>query len=123
MRVIVPADAVETKQVIRTVFEDHGPVYVRLARAKFPTIFNEKYKFELGKAQILRDGNDIAILAVGIMVSEALEASRILEKQGIDACVVNVSTVKPIDVETIVNVAKKTGYVITVEDHNVIGGP
>jgi len=122
MRVIVPADAVETKQVIRTVFEDHGPVYVRLARAKFPTIFNEKYKFELGKAQILRDGNDIAILAVGIMVSEALEASRILEKQGIDACVVNVSTVKPIDVETIVNVAKKTGYVITVEDHNVIGG-
>ena len=122
MKVIVPADAVETKQAIKAVFEDYGPVYVRLARAKFPTIFNDKYEFKIGKAQILRDGGDVAILAAGIMVNEALEASRMLEKEGVDACVVNVSTVKPIDTDTIVNVARKTGYVITIEDHNIIGG-
>jgi transketolase len=122
MRVVVPADAVETEQAIRKVFEDYGPVYVRLARAKFPTLFKQNYDFQLGKAHILREGGDIAILAVGIMVNEALEASKILQKQGIDACVVNVSTIKPIDIETITKVAKKTGAVITAEDHNIIGG-
>jgi len=122
MRVIVPADAVETEQVIRTVFDDEGPVYVRLARVKFPTIFNEEYKFEMGKARILREGKDVAILAVGILVNEAIEAARMLEKRGIDACVVNVSSVKPIDIQTITDVAKSTGAVITAEDHSVIGG-
>ena len=122
MRVIVPADAIETEQVIRTITDNDGPVYVRLARAKFPTIYNSKYKFELGKASILRSGSDVGIFAVGIMVSEALQAAKLLEKQGIDASVVNLSTIKPIDVETIVSVAEKTKAVITAEDHNIIGG-
>ncbi len=122
MRVIVPADAVETEQVIRTMIDDKGPAYVRLARAKFPTIYNSKYKFELGKASILKDGSDVGIFAVGVMVNEALQAARILEDKGIDACVVNLSTIKPIDVDTVVSVARKTGAIITAEEHNVIGG-
>jgi len=122
MTVIVPADAVETEQVIRTLMETEGPAYVRLARVKFPTLFNDSYEFEVGKAQVLREGSHVAILAIGIMVSEALEAAKILEKEGVSAFVVNVSTVKPIDVDTIVKVASETGAVITAEDHNIIGG-
>ncbi len=122
MRVVVPADAVETEQVIRTMTDNEGPAYVRLARAKFPTIYNDKYKFQLGKASILKQGGDMAIFAVGIMVSEALQAAKLLQEQGIDASVVNLSTIKPIDVETVVSVAEKTKAVITAEEHNVIGG-
>jgi len=122
MTVIVPADAVETEQVIRTLMETEGPAYVRLARVKFPTLFNDSYEFEVGKAQVLREGSHVAILAIGIMVSEALEAAKMLEKEGVNAFVVNVSTVKPIDVDTIVKVASETGAVITAEDHNIIGG-
>lgn len=122
MRVIVPADAVETEQVIRTMADNEGPAYVRLARAKFPTIYNDKYKFELGKASILRHGNDVGIFAAGIMVSEALNAAKLLEEKGIDACVVNLATIKPIDIETVVSVAEKTGAVVTAEEHNIIGG-
>ncbi|MER3446512.1 MAG: transketolase [Candidatus Dadabacteria bacterium] len=122
MTVIVPADAVETEKVIRALVEHNGPAYVRLARAKFPTIFKESYEFEIGKARVLREGKDVSIFAVGIMVYEALEAAKILEKDGIGACVVNISTIKPIDVETVVKWAGITGAVITAEDHNVIGG-
>ncbi|MEE9252426.1 MAG: transketolase family protein [Thermodesulfobacteriota bacterium] len=122
MKVIVPADAVETEQVIRAIVRDKGPVYVRLARVKFPTIFNESYRFDIGKARILRGGTDVTIFAIGIMVSEALEAARILVKGGVSACVVNVSSVKPIDVETIVKTASVTGAVVTAEDHSIIGG-
>lgn len=122
MRVIVPADAVETEQVIKTITDNEGPVYVRLARAKFPTIYNSKYKFELGKASILKDGSDVGIFAVGIMVNEALQAAKLLQDQGISACVVNLSTIKPIDIDTVVSVAKKTKAVITAEEHNIIGG-
>jgi len=122
MTVIVPADAVETEKVIRAVVEHKGPVYVRLARAKFPTIFKKSYEFEIGKAQVLREGKDVAIFATGIMVYEALEAAKILGKDGVGACVVNVSTIKPIDVETVVKWASATGAVVTAEDHNVIGG-
>jgi transketolase len=122
MTVIVPADAVETEKVIRTIIEHKGPIYVRLARAKFPTIFKKPYEFEIGKARVLREGNHVTIFATGIMVYEALEAAKILEKDGISACVINVSTVKPIDVETIVKWAGTTGAVVTAEDHNIIGG-
>ncbi|NIP39703.1 MAG: transketolase family protein [Candidatus Dadabacteria bacterium] len=122
MRVVVPADAVETEQVIRTMADNEGPAYVRLARAKFPTIYNSNYKFELGKASRLKDGSDVGIFAAGIMVNEALQAGKILEERGIDACVVNLSTIKPIDIETVVSVAEKTGAVVTAEEHNIIGG-
>jgi transketolase len=122
MTVIVPADAVETEKVIRTIVKHKGPTYVRLARAKFPTIFKKSYEFEIGKARILREGKHVAIFAIGIMVYESLEAAKILEKEGISAYVVNASTVKPIDVETIVKLASITGAVVTAEDHNIIGG-
>lgn len=122
MTVIVPADAVETEKVIRTIVACNGPAYVRLARAKFPTILKKSYEFEIGKAQVLREGNDVAIFATGIMVYEALEAAKILEKDGIAACVVNVSTIKPIDIETVVKWAGITGAVVTAEDHSIIGG-
>jgi transketolase len=122
MTVIVPADAVETEKVIRTVVNHNGPVYIRLARAKFPTIFKRSYEFEIGKAKVLREGKHVTIFAIGIMVNEALEASKILDKDGISACVVNVSTVKPLDVEAIIKSASNTGAVVTAEDHNIIGG-
>ncbi len=122
MTVIVPADPVETEQVIRTIIETQGPTYVRLARAKFPTIFRDSYRFELGKAKVLREGKHVAIYAMGIMVSEALKAARMLEKEGISAFVINVSTVKPIDVDTIVATAGEAGAAVTAEDHSIIGG-
>jgi transketolase len=122
MTVIVPADAVETEKVIRTIIDTKGPTYVRLARAKFPTIFKDTYKFEIGKAPILREGKHIAIFATGIMVSKALEAAEFLKKEGINAFVVNVSSIKPIDIETIIELASETGAVVTAEDHNIIGG-
>jgi transketolase len=122
MTVIVPADAVETEKVIRTIIDVKGPTYVRLARAKFPTIFKDTYQFEIGKAPILREGKHVAIFATGIMVSKALEAAEFLKKEGISAFVVNVSSIKPIDIETIVEVASETGAAVTAEDHNIIGG-
>jgi transketolase len=122
MTVIVPADAVETEKVIRTIIDVEGPTYVRLARAKFPTIFKNTYQFEIGKAPILREGKHVAIFATGIMVSKALEAAEFLNKEGIDAFVVNVSSIKPIDAETIMELATETGAVVTAEDHNIIGG-
>lgn len=122
MTVIVPADAVETGKVIRTIIDVKGPTYVRLARAKFPTIFKDTYHFEIGKAPILREGKHVAIFATGIMVSKALEAAEFLKKEGISAFVVNVSSIKPIDIETIMELATETGAVVTAEDHNIIGG-
>ncbi len=122
MTVIVPADAVETEQVIRTIIDLKGPTYVRLARAKFPTIFKDSYHFEIGKAPVLREGKHVAIFSTGIMVSRALEAAEFLKKDGIDAYVVNVSSIKPIDIETIMELATETGAVVTAEDHNIIGG-
>ncbi len=122
MTVIVPADSVETEKVIRTVIEHKGPAYVRLARAKFPTIFKESYKFEIGKANVLREGNHVGIFTAGIMVNESLEAAKILGKEGISSSVVNVSSVKPIDVQTIVEIATKSEAVVTAEEHSIIGG-
>jgi transketolase len=122
MTVIVPADSVETEKVIRTIIDVKGPTYVRLARAKFPTIFKDTYQFEIGKAPILREGKHVAIFATGIMVSKALEAAEFLKKEGISAFVVNVSSIKPIDIETIMELASETGAVVTAEDHNIIGG-
>ncbi|MGQ9618718.1 MAG: transketolase family protein [Candidatus Aminicenantia bacterium] len=122
MTVIVPADAVETKKVIEKIAEYDGPCYVRLARPKFPIIFDESYEFEIGKGKIVKDGSSVTIFAIGISLFHSLIASENLEKKGISVRVVNMSTVKPLDRELIVKCAKETGLIITVEDHSVIGG-
>lgn len=122
MTVIVPADGEETKQAVIAASEYEGPVYIRLGRPSIPLIFDEKYKFQIGKAALLREGQDVAIIATGIMVGKALEAANQLEEQGIKAAVLNISTIKPIDKEAIIQVAQKTGAIVTAEEHNIIGG-
>lgn len=123
MAVIVPADAIETRAVTRFVAGyDEGPVYVRLARAKFPVILKEDYAFELGKASTLAEGTDVSIFACGVMVSAAIQARDKLAKEGISVEVVNVSTIKPLDKETLLASSKKTGAVVTAEEHQVSGG-
>lgn len=123
MTVICPCDDVETISAIKEVAAMKGPVYIRLGRSSVPTINDEKeYKFEIGKAVTLKEGKDVTIFATGIMVSEALKAAQILEKQGIDAQVINIHTIKPIDEKAVIEAAKKTGAVVTCEEHSVIGG-
>ena len=123
MTVIAPADAVETDAVIHAVSEFDGPVYVRLGRLAVPVINDsETYSFELGKGVELKEGKDVTIFATGMMVNEALIASETLKEQGINAGVVNIHTIKPIDKDLIIKKAKETGVVITVEEHNIIGG-
>jgi transketolase len=123
MSVIVPSDAVEAASAIRFVAAyDEGPVYVRLARAAFPVIHDEDHQFEFGKAEILAQGTDVTIAACGLMVSVALEAREVLAADGIAAEVVNVSTIKPLDRETILASASKTGVVVTAEEHQITNG-
>ena len=122
MTVIVPADSVETEQVIRAVAEYNGPVYVRLGRAAVPVIYDDNYKFEIGKADVLREGTDATIVATGVMVSRALEAAQIASSQGKSIEVINVASIKPLDTETIVKSANNTKKVITAEEHNIWGG-
>lgn len=122
MVVINPADAIEAKKAVYAAAEYYGPVYIRFGRAATPVIHNENYEFKLGKGKILRDGKDVVIIATGIMVSKALEAAEALSKENIEATVVNISTIKPLDTEMIVSLAKKIGKVITAEEHSIIGG-
>ncbi|MCF0147446.1 MAG: transketolase family protein [Clostridium sp.] len=123
MTVICPADAVETVAAIKAISKYEGPCYVRLGRAAVNIINDESsYKFELGKGVTLADGNDITIIATGIMVDVALEAKEELKKDGINARVINIHTLKPIDKEILIKAAKETGAIVTVEEHNVIGG-
>jgi transketolase len=123
MTVLCPSDDIETAACIKAAAEYIGPVYIRLGRLAVPTINDEgTYKFEIGKSIKLRDGKDVTIFATGIMVSEALKAADTLSKEGIDAEVINIHTIKPIDVEGIVDSVKKTGAAVTCEEHNVIGG-
>ena len=122
MVVLSPADAVETEKMVFAVAEYEGPVYVRLGRLNIPVLFDENYKFEIGKATTLTEGNDVAILATGLMVSEALEAGKLLEEKGIKVRVVNVSTIKPLDTETVLKAAKECKFIVTSEEHSVIGG-
>lgn len=121
MTVISPADAVETKKAVRAATFHQGPVYIRLGRMAVETIFDEDYEFEIGKGKVLREGSDVAIIATGIMVAEALRAAEILEKEGINAMVVNIHTLKPID-EDIILKAADCGAIVTAEEHTVIGG-
>ncbi len=122
MRVIVPADDIETRQVIRKIAYEDGPFYVRLSREKFPRIFDENYKFEIGKGHVLIEGEDVTVIANGVMTSFALLAAEILEREGISVEVIHMPSVKPIDVELIVKSAQKTGAIVTAEEHSIIGG-
>lgn len=122
MTVIVPADAVEAYQAIYAIAEHEGPVYARLGRAKVPVVFGEEYKFQIGKAAILKEGKDISLIACGVMVYRALEAAKELEAQGISVEVINMATIKPLDKEAIVKTATKSGKVISLEEHSIIGG-
>jgi transketolase len=122
MIVIVPSDGFETMQVIDTIAEYEGPVYVRLGRAKVPAVMPSDYKFEIGKAYTFHIGRDVNIISNGIMVSAALQAKEILSKEGIDAGVINMSTVKPLDTETLLEAAKNAKLIVTAEEHSIIGG-
>ena len=122
MTVIVPCDGIETRSVIREIVKYKGPVYVRVARGKFPVILPEDYKFTIGKGVVLRDGKDAAIIANGLMVSHALEAAEMLKKEGLHIRVINMSTIKPIDRDLIIKAAKETRAIVTAEEHSIIGG-
>lgn len=123
MTIINPSDDVETKMLVKQALAMKGPVYMRFGRLAIP-IFNDEntYKCEIGKGNLMKDGKDVAIIATGLMVYQSLEAAKILESEGINARVINIHTIKPIDKEIIVKAAKETGLVITVEEHSIIGG-
>ncbi len=123
MTVIVPADDVEAKAAVRAAYEYDGPVYMRFGRLAVP-VFNdaETYRFELGRGIVLREGTDVTIVATGLMVAAALEAADTLAAQGVSAEVINIHTIKPLDEELVRASAKKTGRVVTAEEHSVIGG-
>ena len=123
MTIINPCDDVEARQAVRSAVEFNGPVYMRFGRLAVPVINDPKtYKFELGKGVVMRDGKDVTIVATGLMVNEALEASKVLETEGISARVVNIHTIKPLDKELICRCAKDTGVIVTAEEHSIIGG-
>ena len=123
MTVISPCDAIEAAQATEAaLLEAKGPVYLRLSRPNTPAVNGDDYKFELGKGVVLADGKDVTIVATGLMVAKALKAREILLEKGIDAAVINIHTIKPIDSELITAYAKKTGNVVTVEEHSTIGG-
>ena len=123
MVVINPSDDVEAKAAVRAAYEHDGPVYLRFGRLAVPVINDRPdYKFELGKGVVLREGKDVTIVATGLPVSECLEAAEKLAADGIDAKVINIHTIKPLDEELIIAAAKETGKVVTVEEHSVIGG-
>ena len=123
MVVINPSDGVEAKAAVRAAYEHDGPVYLRFGRLAVPVINDRPdYKFELGKGVVLREGKDLTIVATGLPVSECLEAAEKLAADGIDAKVINIHTIKPLDEDLIVAAAKETGKVVTVEEHSVIGG-
>ncbi len=123
MVVINPADDVEARAAVKAAYEYEGPVYLRFGRLALPVIHDETdYTFEIGKGEVLREGRDLTIVATGAMVSNSLEAAEKLAIDGIDAKVINIHTIKPLDEELIIEAAKETGRVITVEEHSVIGG-
>ena len=122
MTVICPADDVEARAAVRAAYHHNGPVYLRFGRLAVPVIHEEGYNFQIGKGEVLRDGSDIAIIANGLLVYEAVVAAKELAKEGINAMVINMATVKPLDEELIPEAAKKCGKVITCEEHSVIGG-
>ena len=122
MVVICPADGVEAEAATKAAYEYEGPVYLRMGRLAVPVFHQEGFQFRIGKGEIMRDGSDIAIIANGLMVYEAVKAGETLAQLGIHAGIVNMSTVKPLDEELVLKCAKECGKIITCEEHSVIGG-
>ena len=122
MTVICPADDIEARAAVKAAYEHKGPVYLRFGRLAVPVFHSEDYKFVIGKGEIVKDGTDIAIIANGLMVYEAIQAGEILAEAGINACIINMPTIKPLDEELVLAAAKKCGKVITCEEHSIIGG-
>ena len=122
MTVIVPADDTEARLATRAVAKMYGPCYLRFGRLAVPVVFGSDYKFEIGKGVVLSEGTDVTIIANGLMVEKAIEAGKQLQNEGVSARVVNMATVKPIDRELVLDSAAKTGAIVTVEEHNIIGG-
>ncbi len=122
MVVLNPADATEARLAVKAAIDYEGPVYLRFGRLAVPTIFDENYKFEIGKGVQLAEGSDVTIIATGLMVPYAMEAKTALEEIGISARVINMASIKPIDREIIAKAARETGAIVTAEEHNIIGG-
>jgi transketolase len=121
-KVVSPADPVELAQALPVILDDPGPVYLRTGRSPIPTIFSNEIDFQLGRGVVLRQGWDVTVVAVGVMVHRALAAAALLEKEGISCRVVNMSTLKPIDRDLLEECALQTGCLVTAEDHNILGG-
>ena len=122
MTVICPADDIEAKAAVKAAYETYGPVYLRFGRLAVPVFHSDDYKFEIGKGEVLRDGTDVAIIANGLLTYEAIKAGEELAEAGINAMVINMATIKPLDEELVIAAAKKCGKVITCEEHSIIGG-
>ena len=122
MTIICPADAVEAEAATKAAYDLEGPVYLRFGRLAIPVFHEEGFHFVVGKGEVLRDGSDVAIIANGLLVYEAIQAGELLAQQGITAMVINMATIKPLDEELVLSAAKKCGKVITCEEHNIIGG-
>ena len=122
MVILNPADDIEARACVFAAVKHQGPVYMRFGRLAVPRVFDENYQFEIGKGNVLVEGSDVTIIATGLMVKEALEAAELLKNDGISARVVNMATVKPVDRDIIIDSAKKTGAIVTAEEHNIIGG-
>ena len=122
MVVMSPADDVEAKAMVRAAYEHEGPVYMRFGRAAVPVVHGDDFKFQIGKGEVLREGTDVAIIANGLMTYEAMVAAEELAKDGINAMVINMGTIKPLDEELVLEAARKCGKIITAEEHSIIGG-
>ena len=122
MTVICPADDVEAKAAVKAAYEHEGPVYLRFGRLAVPVFHSEDYQFVIGKGEVIQDGTDVAIIANGLMVYEAIQAGEALKEAGINAMIINMPTIKPLDEELVLAAAKKCGKVITCEEHSIIGG-
>ena len=122
MTVICPADAVSARAAVEAAIKHVGPVYMRFGRAPVPNVYGDDYTFEIGKGNVLKDGTDVTIVATGITVFMALEAAEKLAAEGVSAAVIDIATIKPIDEELLVEYAKKTGKIVTCEEHSIIGG-
>lgn len=122
MTVMCPSDDVEARKMVQAAYEMEGPVYIRFGRSATPVYHDEDFQFEIGKGELLKGGNDVAIIANGILVPEAVKAAQELAAEGIDARVINMATIKPIDKDIVLAAAKECGKIVTVEEHNIIGG-
>ena len=122
MTVMCPADDVEARQMVKAAYEMEGPVYMRFGRAATSVFHSEDFHFEIGKGEVIQEGTDVAIIATGIMVPEAIEAGKALAERGVSARVINMATIKPLDEDLVLKAARECGKIVTVEEHSVIGG-